>query len=996
MSITLYLSALTMKNAVEGACQSLGVGKGGPEVLTDLLTRQFSDPSQRLNRALEHAHDSRLRVLELALAGDLLWDRCKGMLAGAEYRAFRQQIQEFLAANPPRGLPTEDAKSRARAASPSCSVPARPACSSAASPAAGPGEACRQPGPLRRQPPGHDRRGVARRRTGGRGTAPPGIQPAGPARLGAFAAGTAVAGRRQPLLLPPRSRGQSRAIASLTFSQLEGLSHTQQAGFEGLNNALKQHQHQLDQMLTGLADAIDKLYGAVEQVGAVATETRDTVLDVRDEMRDLKSQNLALHQAVQKLLEQHQLQSRPVRGNDSLAIQNDHERQAVKAILEQYRRLPEEQRRAAPALLNGLGKLQLAVGDAEGARRDFAEAAALAPDVAAKAEAHFNAYRAALEGEQCDAALSELLQAARLDRKYLPFPLNKYVPEKILGAGGFGVTFRCRYRPTNGLVAVKTLSQEGLDRDVSEVFREAGTLRPPQPSGHCPPARVRLHRPGGAARAVSGDGVFRGRYAGRTRQEAWCDVPDRSAGGGSTGGRGAASGSCRRRAASRRQAGEHTGAKEGAGWQVKLIDFGLALEQSALEGRSTEQLRRSVTGTSIAGTIDYAAPEQMGKEKAPVGRPADVYGFARTCCYALFQTPQPTFQDWKRLPESLAEVFGACLHHAPKDRPADFSVLLPRLRSRATPPPPPPVGESLRDSRPPVGESLRDSRPPVGESLRDSRVPVGESLRDSRPPVGESLRDSRPPVGESLRDSRLVPAAPVAAVPAAPPPAKARLTWTDGRITRTLHLYFTAVLEAGRQTTKPLCLRVEPVTDPVNRDKSLAISSHHFTLRYLGDGVELIDPGSSNGTFVNRQRLNAGQPCWIQPGTSIWLADALELQLQPVPRRDAPADAADVCRAARTQADNPAWLQSKLIGADRPGWVSFLRIGRKNNLPQEEYALLFHAGGVGGGPEALVRVGSGGDVARLLLLGGWPHLERMGPEMVTLSGRPLPPGAASR
>jgi hypothetical protein len=200
------------------------------------------------------------------------------------------------------------------------------------------------------------------------------------------------------------------------------------------------------------------------------------------------------------------------------------------------------------------------------------------------------------------------------------------------------------------------------------------------------------------------------------------------------------------------------------------------------------------------------------------------------------------------------------------------------------------------------------------------------------------------------------------------------------------------VLEAGRQTTKPLCLRVEPVSDPVNRDKSLAISSHHLTLRYLGDGVELIDPGSSNGTFVNRQRLAPGQSCWIQPGMNVWLADALELQFQPVTRRDAPADSATVCRTARTQADNAAWLQNNLIGADRPGWTAFLRISRKNNLPQEEYAILFHSGSIGGGPEALVRVGVGGDAARLLLLGGWPHLERVGKEMVTVSGRPLAPG----
>ena len=46
-------------------------------------------------------------------------------------------------------------------------------------------------------------------------------------------------------------------------------------------------------------------------------------------------------------------------------------------------------------------------------------------------------------------------------------------------------------------------------------------------------------------------------------------------------------------------------------------------------------------GSSIAGTLDYAAPEQMGRRPEPVGPYSDVYGWARTCCHALFGTTQP-------------------------------------------------------------------------------------------------------------------------------------------------------------------------------------------------------------------------------------------------------------------------------------------------------------------------------------------------------------------
>src|SRR5262249_46322064 len=52
---------------------------------------------------------------------------------------------------------------------------------------------------------------------------------------------------------------------------------------------------------------------------------------------------------------------------------------------------------------------------------------------------------------------------------------------------------------------------------------------------------------------------------------------------------------------------------EGRGvvWQAKLIDFGLALRRT---GRETMlATAKTLVGSSIAGTLDYAAPEQMGK-----------------------------------------------------------------------------------------------------------------------------------------------------------------------------------------------------------------------------------------------------------------------------------------------------------------------------------------------------------------------------------------------
>src|SRR5262249_4936678 len=80
--------------------------------------------------------------------------------------------------------------------------------------------------------------------------------------------------------------------------------------------------------------------------------------------------------------------------------------------------------------------------------------------------------------------------------------------------------------------------------------------------------------------------------------------------------------------------------KDGGGWRVRLIDFGLALKRDMLH--STTAAGRTVIGSSVAGTLDYAAPEQLGRLPGVAPGPyTDVYGLAKTCCYVLFQTVHP-------------------------------------------------------------------------------------------------------------------------------------------------------------------------------------------------------------------------------------------------------------------------------------------------------------------------------------------------------------------
>ncbi len=254
----------------------------------------------------------------------------------------------------------------------------------------------------------------------------------------------------------------------------------------------------------------------------------------------------------------------------------------------------------------------------------------------------------------------------------------------------------------------------------------------------------------------------------------------------------------------------------------------------------------------------------------------------------------------------------------------------------------------------------------------------------------------RPDIGEDLPASPAPPAV----------PAAVRVVWQAEGQRRVLHLLPFAVAEAGRHSSRPLCLRLEPIDDPANLDRSRNISSHHLTIRYLGEAVELVDPGSVNGTFVGGQRLNSGQIRRVEPGLVVSVAEVLDLEFLPVPRKDSPEDRDGLLQKAAAHREDAAWLQEQLIGRERPGRIDFVRIRRKNNRTEEEYALLYHAGLIGGTADALIRLAPAtertprrraidtgdtvtGDGVRLFLKAARLLLEWLGGEPATLDGRPL-------
>jgi serine/threonine protein kinase len=84
---------------------------------------------------------------------------------------------------------------------------------------------------------------------------------------------------------------------------------------------------------------------------------------------------------------------------------------------------------------------------------------------------------------------------------------------------------------------------------------------------------------------------------------------------------------------------------------------------------------------SIAGTLHYAAPEQLDFERQKeVGPRSDVYGFGRTCYYALFGTPTPDDDDKDTLPDGLKRLLSRCTSQALAKRPQSFTEVVQQLK----------------------------------------------------------------------------------------------------------------------------------------------------------------------------------------------------------------------------------------------------------------------------------------------------------------------------
>ena len=629
----------------------LVAGERTVETVSGFLSNHFTDHSQSLSNAMQKATERAWQALEIALAGEKIWN----VLDTAEHKAFRQQVRNFLQATSLVQLPGEDKDYNQRCLAELREARKKKILSGDLEPQA----LAQQLGEFARYDDPQSVLNAEWQIIENMALACKEMKFHALAQLVSLK--TSEEG--QPLLVVAvryffrrEIETDSQLYQGLTWAKFEVMQSTQEQAFAGLSEVLTAHHEQVVVLL--------------DSVRGLVAETHQAVHEVQND----------IHKMAEKL----DLLHRELRPRDSLSINNEAERQLVKQLVARYRALPEEERQQFPSMLNELGKLEVATGSFAAAQKDFAEAAQLSQDQSQQAEAHFNRYSAALEQGEWQTALEALQTAAELDaNKYAPFPLHKYEPERILGAGGFGVAFLCRNRHTEKRMVVKTLRSDTLDRTLNEVFREAQVLEELEHS-----AIIRLRDCDYADADMTRPYLVMDYFAGQTLE----DYIEKN---GTLSPEEAMA--LMRPVAEALQAAHkrgilHRDVKPGnllvqkesgksTPWRVKLIDFGLAMKQNVLHSTAGGAVSaQTITGYSIAGTLDYAAPEQMGKlPGVAVGPYTDVYGLAKTFCYALFKTTQPLRKHWREIPDELADLLEQCLSESPDERLPDLGRVLQAL-----------------------------------------------------------------------------------------------------------------------------------------------------------------------------------------------------------------------------------------------------------------------------------------------------------------------------
>jgi hypothetical protein len=177
---------------------------------------------------------------------------------------------------------------------------------------------------------------------------------------------------------------------------------------KALSVAQADHFAAIGQAMTVLDGGLQDLLGDVARVQHRVDRVHDAVLDIHAEQLDAGRAFRHLYELLEPRLKALDAVQGIASPRLSYSLHNEQERGLVKQLIDEYRRLPEEQRQRLPALLDGIGKLQLGLGDIEAAEASFQRVADTAAAPTERAQGAYNAYRAALERQDWVAAQRHL------------------------------------------------------------------------------------------------------------------------------------------------------------------------------------------------------------------------------------------------------------------------------------------------------------------------------------------------------------------------------------------------------------------------------------------------------------------------------------------------------------------------------------------------------------------------------------------------------------
>jgi tetratricopeptide (TPR) repeat protein len=714
MGAVQYMYALALRPLLDGIGRSISDPSARAEEIRTQLNTHVHDRAPTLTRALHQANEWAWRSLEVALAGEPLWERVQIAFRRAGDEPCRQQIRTFLDSAPLAFLAPRESEFRRQcleelrlAESEGHLTPAEMDLSDLLKKAA---DCLRPTDP--EDPSAEDEHALQRM--------------AEQLKQLNFPSLSQLIGERvegEPYLLASSAgfffrRAIEGEQDSVLVSQLSpGAANGDMTGLGALAEALP--------TLTG---RLDDLLDELRQPAAAPTgEATDVV---------------ALEREALAFLDRRGIRGRPVRLSDSLALSADDEGATeAREIVSRARELPDGVTLSATCR-EALGTLQVMLGNYDGALQDFQLASQEGTDTEARARAHWNAYQVALVQSLWSEAFEELKKAIELaPERYTPFPAP-YTAERVLGVGAFGVSFLCQGNDGERVV-VKALRTEWLDRSLDDIFRELRTLKDVEHPGVMrvldfgtvddDPERayvVTEYFDGSAlSYYIAENGPLMTSAAlpvARALAEALrtahtCGVWHRHLNPGNI--------------FIRLNEGE---------WIVCLTDFSLGFRPGVVHATMGNPTVRShtIVGRSVTAMIDFAAPEQLGLlEGVEAGPDVNLYNFGRIGYFLLLGNPIPDEDEKDTLPESWRKFLGRCLCRAPEKRPpgakALLEVLAPAPETTATSAEPDSAdsGTGLPHVTIPPSEAVTDSgvRPPASATTETAAAPAGPAVpKDAR------------------------------------------------------------------------------------------------------------------------------------------------------------------------------------------------------------------------------------------------------------------------